>query len=89
MKLIEGNLFICNLCLDSVSEAKEKGNLSTSQRQATIKLIEKKDLEIRDYSKLETHFLVECRSKDNMKSSLLETKKSPTRLDIFTTKDLC
>ena len=70
MKQTEGNLFICNLCLDSVSEAKEKGNLSTSQRQATIKLIVKKDLEIRDYSKLETHFLVECRSKDNMKSFL-------------------
>ena len=29
--------------VDSVSEAKEKGNLSTSQRQAIIKLIEKKD----------------------------------------------
>ena len=28
--------------VDSVSEAKEKGILSTSQRQATIKLIEKK-----------------------------------------------
>ena len=27
--------------VDSVSEAKEKGNLSTSQRQAIIKLIEK------------------------------------------------
>ena len=29
--------------VDSVSEAKEKGILSTSQRQAIIKLIEKKD----------------------------------------------
>ena len=29
--------------VDSVSEAIEKGNLSTSQRQAIIKLIEKKD----------------------------------------------
>ena len=29
--------------IDSVSEAKEKGILSTSQRQAIIKLIEKKD----------------------------------------------
>ena len=29
--------------VDSVSEAVEKGNLSTSQRQAIIKLIEKKD----------------------------------------------
>ena len=29
--------------LDSVSEAKEKGLLNTSQRQAIIKLIEKRD----------------------------------------------
>ena len=28
--------------IDSVSETKEKGNLSTSQRQAFIRLIEKK-----------------------------------------------
>ena len=33
--------------VDSVSEAKEKGVLSTSQRQAIIKLIEKR-IEIRD-----------------------------------------
>ena len=36
--------------IDSVSEAKEKGILSTSQRQAIIKLIEKR-IEIRDSSK--------------------------------------
>ena len=33
--------------VDSVSEAKEKGILSTSQRQAIIKLIEKR-IEIKD-----------------------------------------
>ena len=33
--------------IDSVSETKEKGNLSTSQRQAFIRLIEKK-IKIRD-----------------------------------------
>ena len=33
--------------VDSVSEAKERGILSTSQRQAIIKLIEKK-IEIKD-----------------------------------------
>ena len=33
--------------VDSVSEAKEKGNLNTSQRQVIIKLTEKK-IEIRD-----------------------------------------
>ena len=36
--------------VDSVSETKEKGNLSTSQRQANrkiIRLIEKKDKDIR------------------------------------------
>ena len=36
--------------VDSVSEAKEKGILSTSQRQAIIKLIEKR-IEIRDLFK--------------------------------------
>ena len=33
--------------IDSVSETKEKGHLSTSQRQAIIRLIEKKDKEKR------------------------------------------
>ena len=36
-----------DIFVDSVSEAKERGNLSTSQRQAIIKLIEKR-IEIRD-----------------------------------------
>ena len=35
-----------DIFVDSVSEAKEKGHLSTSQRHAIIKLIEKK-IEIR------------------------------------------
>ena len=34
--------------VDSVREAKEIGHLSTSQRQAIIKLIEKKKIEIKD-----------------------------------------
>ena len=42
--------------VDSVSEAKEKENLSTSQRQALIKLIEKR-IEIRDSFKTGDSFL--------------------------------
>ena len=36
------------LKLNSVREAKEIGHLSTSQRQAIIKLIEEKEREIKD-----------------------------------------
>ena len=53
----------------SVSEAKEKEILSTSQRQAIIKLIEKR-LEMRDSFKTGDQFLVECRFKNYIKSSL-------------------
>ena len=54
--------------LDSVLEAKEKGHLSISQRQAIIKLTEKKEGDKRFIKKLETYFFVKCRSKKNIKS---------------------
>ena len=47
--------------VDSVLEAKEKGHLSIPQRQI--------------HKKLETHFFIKCRSKNNIKSSFRETKK--------------
>ena len=54
-------------------EAKEKGHLSISQKQAIIKLTEKKEGDKRFIKKLETHFFVKCRSKNNIKSSFGET----------------
>lgn len=57
--------------VDSVKEAKEKGRLITSQRQAFIKLIQKM-VEIKD-------FLCKCKSKINVKSSFIEIEKRPTR----------
>ena len=36
---------------------------------------------------METNFLVECRLKNNIKSSFAETKKSSTRFNFFTTND--
>ena len=59
--------------VDSVLEAKEKGHLSISQKQAIIKLTEKKEGDKRFIKKLETHFFVKCRSKNNIKSSFGET----------------
>ena len=70
-------------------EAKEKGHLSISQKQAIIKLTEKKEGDKRFIKKLETHFFVKCRSKNNIKSSFGETKKSFTRFNIFTTNGVC
>ena len=58
------------ILIGSVSETKEKGYLSASQRQAVIGLIEKKkDKEI--HAKLDTHF--KCRFKNNIKSTFRET----------------
>ena len=61
---------LTEILVDSVSEAKEEGILSTSQKQAIIKLIAKKDKRSEIHSKLETHFIIECRFKNDIKSSL-------------------
>ena len=65
--------------VNSVREAKEIGHLSTSQRQAIIRLIEK----------LETNFLAECKFKNNIKSSFREIERSSTRFNLFITNGLC
>ena len=50
---------LTDIFIDSVSETKEKGHLSTSQRQDIIRLIKKKkDKEMRFKEKLETHFFI-------------------------------
>ena len=56
------------LFVESLSETKEKGHLSTSQKQAIIKLIEKK-IKITNSFKTVDPFFVEHRSKNNIKSS--------------------
>ena len=60
--------------VDSLLEAKEKGHLSISQRQTIIKLIKKKKQKRETYKKLETHFFMKCRSKNNIKNNIRETK---------------
>ena len=65
---------IKEIFLNSGREAKEIGHLSTSQRKVFIKLIEKKDRDKRFTKKLVTNFIVECRLKNNIKSSFRETK---------------
>ena len=76
------------LFVESLSEAKEKGHLSTSQKQAIIKLIEKK-IEIANSFKTVDPFFVEHRSKNNIKSSFWENKKSSNRFDILTANSIC
>ena len=74
--------------VDSVSEAKEKGNLGTTQGQAIIKLIEKKDRDKRFIQNWRPISLLNVDLKIISKA-LWETKKSPTRFDILTTNGLC
>ena len=62
--------------IDSVLEAKEKGHLSISKKQAIITLIEKNDRDKR--------FIKNWRP-----ISFRETKKSFTTFNIFTTNCVC
>ena len=55
--------------VDLLSETRDKGHLSTSQRQAIIQVI---------HAKLETHFFITF--KNNIKTSFRETKKCSIRL---------
>ena len=50
--------------MESVNQAFHTKILSISQRQAVIKVIEKKDWDKRCIKKLETNFFVECRHKN-------------------------
>ena len=75
--------------VDSVSEAKEKGILSTSQRQAIIKLIEKKDRDKRFIQNWRPISLLNEDLKIISKALSEKLKKSPTRFDILTTNGLC
>ena len=73
----------------SVSEAKEKGILSTSQRHAIIKLTEKKDRDKRFIQNWRPNSLLNVDLK-NISTALSEKlKKCPTRFDILTTNSLC
>ena len=75
--------------VDSVSEAKEKGILSTSQRQAIIKLIEKKDRDKRFIQNWRPISLLNGDLKIISKALSEKLQKSPTRFDILTTNGLC
>ena len=55
--------------IDSSSETKEQVHLSTSQRQAIIRLIEKKD---KDRRFIQNWRPIKCRFKNNIKSSFRE-----------------
>ena len=75
--------------VDSVSEAKEKGILSTSQRQAIIKLIEKKDKDKRFIQNWRPISLLNVDLKIISEALSEKVKKSRTRFDILTTNGLC
>ena len=47
---------LCN----SITKSYQNGELCKSQRQAVIKLIEKKDKDQKLIKKLETYFFIEC-----------------------------
>ena len=57
------------ISIDSSSETKEQVHLNTSQRQAIIRLIEKKD---KDKRFIQNWRPIKCRSKNNIKSSFRE-----------------
>ena len=73
----------------SVSEAKEKGILSTSQRHAIIKLTEKKDRDKRFIQNWRPNSLLNVDLKNISKALSEKLKKCPTRFDILTTNSLC
>ena len=52
---------IGNLLVDSLNYSYDHGELSQSQKEAVITLIQKKDRDIRLIKKLETNFSCECR----------------------------
>ena len=51
--------------ISSFKSASDKGKLSNSQKQAVIKLKEKKDKD-KTYPKLETNILIKCRSENSL-----------------------
>ena len=59
--------------IDSVSETKEKEHLSTSQRQAIIRLIEINDKDKRFIQNWRPICFTKCRLKNDIKSSFRET----------------
>ena len=59
--------------IDSVSETKEKEHLSTSQRQAIIRLIEINDKDKRFIKNRRPIYFIKCRFKNDIKSSFRET----------------
>ena len=73
----------------SVSEDKEKGILSTSQRPAIIKLTEKKDRDKRFIQNWRPNSLLNVDLKNISKALSEKLKKCPTRFDILTTNVLC
>ena len=81
MKLFGLNFI--KIFIHSVSETKEKGILSTYQRQAITKLIEKNDRDIqRPISLLNVDFKIIFEALSE------KLKKCPTKFDILTTKGL-
>ena len=55
--------------VSSLKQAKERKKLSISQREAIIKLIEKKDRDKRYIQNWKTYFIVECRYKTIIQST--------------------
>ena len=71
--------------ISSLKQAKERKKLSISQREAIIKLIEKKDRDKRYIQNWKTYFIVECRCKNIIQSTCKKTKRAFTMPNICTT----